>query len=91
LKADHGRPRPRWAAHNVRLHRADTKQFHHPIVGGLDLTFDAMDLSAQPGLTLTAYSAEPGSASEDGLRLLASWSATNQKLDQAETTHATDA
>jgi hypothetical protein len=41
-----------------------------------------MPLPADPGLTMTVYSAEPGTASHDGLKLLASWAAT---LDQAET------
>jgi hypothetical protein len=71
----------------VRLHRAGTKQFHHPVVGDLDLTFEAMDLLAQSGPSPTAPN--PDRASEDGLKLMANWSATNQKLDQAETTHAT--
>jgi MmyB-like transcription regulator ligand binding domain len=30
--------RARWAAHNVRIHRAGSKQFNHPVVGPLDLT-----------------------------------------------------
>jgi hypothetical protein len=41
-----------------------------------NVAFDAIDLPADPGLTRTAYTAEPGSSSEDGLRLLASWAAT---------------
>ncbi len=68
--------RTRWAAHNVRLHHNGRKQFHHPVVGRLDLAFEAMPLPADPGLTLTAYSAEPGTPTSDGLRLLASWAAT---------------
>jgi transcriptional regulator with XRE-family HTH domain len=79
--------RVRWARHDVRLHRLGVKRFHHPIVGDLSLTFDAMELPADPGLTLTAYSAEPGSSSEEKLHLLASWSAT---LDQAEPAPAAD-
>jgi len=77
--------RTRWAAHDVRLHQRGTKTFHHPVVGRLELAFDAMDLPADPGLTLTAYSAEPGSSSEDGLRLLASWAVT---VTAAETARA---
>jgi hypothetical protein len=46
-----------------------------------------MDLLAQSGPSPTAPN--PDRASEDGLKLMANWSATNQKLDQAETTHAT--
>jgi transcriptional regulator with XRE-family HTH domain len=68
--------RTRWAAHDVRLHRSGTKHFQHPVVGRLDLAFDALQLPAQPGLTLTAYTAEPGTPSADALALLASWSAT---------------
>jgi hypothetical protein len=74
--------RTRWAAHNVRFHRTGTKQVHHPIVGDLDLTFEAMELPADPGLTFLAYTAEPASPSRDALELLASWAAT---LDQAAT------
>ncbi len=36
-----------------------------------------MELPAQPGLTLTAYSAAPGTPDHDGLRLLAAWAATD--------------
>ncbi len=35
-------------------------------------------MAAEPGLTLTVYTAEPGSPSEEGLRLLASWAATQE-------------
>jgi len=73
--------RARWATHDVRLHRTGTKQFRHPVVGHLTLNFEAMELSADPGLTLTALGAEPGSPAHDTLKLLASWAAT---LDQAE-------
>jgi transcriptional regulator with XRE-family HTH domain len=68
--------RSRWAAHNVRLHRTGVKHFRHPVVGLLDLSFDALELPGVPGLTLTAYTAESGSAAEDALALLASWAAT---------------
>ncbi|NJC84931.1 helix-turn-helix domain-containing protein [Planosporangium mesophilum] len=71
--------RTRWAAHNVRLHQTGLKRFHHPVVGELSLNFEAMPLPADPGLTMTAYSAEPGSASQDALRLLASWAATQEE------------
>ncbi|GAA1883176.1 helix-turn-helix transcriptional regulator [Asanoa iriomotensis] len=68
--------RTRWGAHNVRLHHTGVKHFDHPIVGRLDLGFEAMPMPADPGLTLTAYSAEPGTPASDALRLLASWAAT---------------
>jgi transcriptional regulator with XRE-family HTH domain len=68
-----------WAAHDVRLHRTGRKHFRHPAVGLLDLMFEAMALEADEGLTLTAYTAEPGTLSHDGLRLLASWAATRKR------------
>ena len=67
--------RSRWAAHDVRLHLTGAKQFAHPVVGELDLTFDTMALPADPGLTLAVYTAEPASASSEKLALLASWAA----------------
>ncbi|MGR4848413.1 helix-turn-helix transcriptional regulator [Streptomyces sp. LARHCF252] len=70
--------RTAWARHNVRLHHTGRKSFRHPEVGALTLDFDAMELPAQPGLTLTAYSAAPGSADHDTLRLLAAWAATEE-------------
>jgi len=65
-----------WASHDVREHRTGTKRFTHPAVGELELAYEAMDLASARGLQLIAYSAQPGSASEDGLRLLTSWAAT---------------
>ncbi len=64
-----------WRAHDVRNHDTGTKSIHHPIVGDLHLSFEAMELPADPGQTLLVYGAEPGSASADALRLLGSWSA----------------
>ncbi len=69
--------RTRWAAHDVRLHHTGAKQFEHPVVGSLTVGFDAMELPADPGLTLTVYSAEPGSATQEKLALLASWAASD--------------
>jgi hypothetical protein len=65
-----------WAAHNVRLYRTGTTHLRHPVVGELTLEYESMELSADRGLRLKAYSAEPGSPSQDALNLLASWAAT---------------
>jgi transcriptional regulator with XRE-family HTH domain len=65
-----------WASHDVRFHRSGTKVFHHPVVGQLELDYEALVLPADPGLQLNVYTAAPGSASGDGLKLLASWAAT---------------
>lgn len=74
--------RVRWAAHNVRRHYSGDKHFRHPVVGDIELKFEAMELAEDPGLTLTVYPAEPGSKSEESLRLLASWAATEHILDR---------
>ncbi len=79
--------RTRWAAHDVHFHRTGSKQLRHPVVGDLDLAYEAMELPSDPGLTVLVYTAEPASPTDVGLRLLASWAAT---LDQAETVPATD-
>lgn len=77
--------RSRWGAHNVRHHGTGTKRFHHSAVGELTLAFEGLEMAAEPGLTLTIYTAEPRSPSEEGLRLLASWAAT-QNSDSPSTT-----
>jgi transcriptional regulator with XRE-family HTH domain len=79
--------RTRWAAHNVRFHNTGVKHLNHPVVGELYLTFNRLDLAADPGLTIFTYTAEPGSRSEEALKLLGSWAAT---IDPAEPARATD-
>ena len=73
--------RTRWGAHNVRHHATGSKTFWHPVVGTLTLAYEGLELAAEPGLTLTVYTAEPGSPSEEALRLLASWAATREAED----------
>jgi transcriptional regulator with XRE-family HTH domain len=68
-----------WAAHNVRLHRTGTKRLHHPLVGDLTLAFESLELTADAGLRLNAYTAEPGSPSQEALNLLGSWTAAPQE------------
>jgi transcriptional regulator with XRE-family HTH domain len=78
--------RGHWAAHNVRLHNKGVKHFNHPVVGELELSYDRLELAADPGLTIVAYTAEPGSRSEEAFNLLASWTAT----EEAEPTQVTE-
>ena len=81
--------RVRWAAHDVRLHRLGVKHIHHPVVGDLHLSYDVMELPADPGLTLLAFSAEAGSPDDDALKLLASWAATHDPADALTTSRQT--
>lgn len=65
-----------WGTHDVREHRAGLKTIHHPVVGDLDLTYQAMDLASDRGLQMIVFSAEPGSASRERLQLLANLAET---------------
>lgn len=67
-----------WGAHDVRTHGTGTKRFNHPVVGQLTLAYEELAITAEPNHVLLIYTAEPGSPSADRLRLLASWSATEQ-------------
>lgn len=63
----------RWARHDVKFHRAGIKRLRHPLVGELELPYEAMDLSADAGLRLNVYTPEPDSREAEALSLLASW------------------
>jgi len=66
-----------WATHDVRTHGTGTKRFRHPVAGDLVLAYEELALTADPGTVMLIYSAEPGSASAERLRLLASWEASD--------------
>jgi transcriptional regulator with XRE-family HTH domain len=68
--------RQRWGTHNVRHHGTGFKTFNHPVVGEMTLAFEGLEMAAEPGLTLTIYTAEPGSPSSERMQLLASWAAS---------------
>jgi len=70
-----------WAAHNVRYHQTGIKRLHHPVVGELELAYEVMDLSADPGLTVAVYTAERGSSAQQALDLLGSWTATREAAE----------
>ncbi|TMS51138.1 helix-turn-helix transcriptional regulator [Mycobacterium sp. DBP42] len=65
-----------WGTHDVRTHGAGTKRFHHPDVGELTLAYEELAITAEPGMALIVYTAEPGSPSAEKLQLLASLAAT---------------
>jgi transcriptional regulator with XRE-family HTH domain len=77
--------RVRWAAHIVRFHRTGRKRFRHPVVGPLDLDFEAMEFPARPGLTLLVYTAAAATPAADNLKLLASWAATAEQTGDLPT------
>ncbi len=75
----------KWAQHDVRLHRTATKRLHNTVIGDIELTGDALELPADQ-LTVIAYTAEPGSAAEQQLRLLTSWQATTKNTARTAAT-----
>jgi len=68
----------RWARHNVRFHRSARKTLHNPLIGDIELTGDSLELPGE-GLTLIAYTAEPGSHAQQQLDFLTSWSTTGKR------------
>ena len=84
--------RVRWATHDVRQYRTGTQPFHHPLVGDLTLGYEALTLTADIGLTLLVYSAEPGSPSQAALDRLASggWPPTAEATRPGTTTGSGD-
>lgn len=59
-----------WSKHPVATCVSGVKRFHHPVVGELDLSYEALLLADEPGRRVIMYSAAPGSASAAALRLL---------------------
>jgi hypothetical protein len=74
-----------WAMHDAHVHDSGVKRLHPPLVGELTLTYEAMELAANPGLTIAVSTAEPGSRSEEALNLLASWTATSDQPEPSRT------
>jgi len=79
-----------WATHDVMVHRTGRKRLHHPVVGDLDLTYEAFDLPADPGLRMLVYTAEPATPTADALSMLASWAATQAQPEHEQAGHLTD-
>ena len=73
-----------WGQHDVRTHGAGVKRYDHPVVGEVSLAFEELAVTAEPGCVLMVYTAEPGSQSEERLRLLASWQASRRAEEAAQ-------
>ncbi|MDA0141295.1 hypothetical protein OJ962_27610 [Solirubrobacter sp. CPCC 204708] len=64
-----------WARHEVRAKTSGEKVMRHPLVGELTVTYETLTVNGAAGQQLVVYHAEPGSASERALRLLATMTA----------------
>ncbi|MFI6458285.1 transcriptional regulator [Streptosporangium amethystogenes] len=65
--------RRHWSENKVHQRTTGTKGYHHPLVGDLTITYQALTPGDDPDQILFVYRAEPGSPSETSLRLLSSW------------------
>lgn len=64
-----------WGGHHVAVRDMGARVLRHPIAGDLTLDWSALTSATDPGQQLITLTAEPGTPSHDGLRILASWSA----------------
>ena len=65
--------RVRWASHNVRHHTSGTKKMVHPVIGEIELSYQALALPGDVGMNLNVFTAAPDSPAHEALRFLASW------------------
>lgn len=70
--------RQHWARHDVRFHISGVKRFRHAQVGELELNYERLEIALDTGLTIFAYTADPGTRSADALALLGSLAATTE-------------
>jgi transcriptional regulator with XRE-family HTH domain len=63
-----------WARHEVKEKTFGRKLINHPLVGELDLTYESFPVAAEEHQLLVVYVPAPGSAAEEKLAMLASWS-----------------
>ncbi|ALE07768.1 XRE family transcriptional regulator [Arthrobacter sp. ERGS1:01] len=80
----------RWARHNVRFHRTARKRLHNQLVGDIELTGESLEIPGE-GLTIIAYTAEPGSRAQEQLEFLASWSTAGKRPSEAAPSAGTTA
>jgi transcriptional regulator with XRE-family HTH domain len=73
-----------WASHDVHRYRAGAKVFTHSLVGDLEFGYESFELPTDPGLVMLVYSMEPGTRTEEAMRLLSSWSADAPAQSTAE-------
>lgn len=77
-----------WAGQSVREKASGVKVINNRIVGVLRLNYETMRLQGDTDQGMVIYTADPGSESENGLRLLASWIAASDAPSQVrETAH----
>ncbi|MFT3877483.1 MAG: helix-turn-helix transcriptional regulator [Propioniciclava sp.] len=73
-----------WASHEIRSRHEGIKRLHHPEIGEVELSYQTVDLplGRRAWHDLSFYTAEPGSPSEERLKMLASWKAPDAAADR---------
>ncbi|MET7511166.1 helix-turn-helix transcriptional regulator [Streptomyces albidoflavus] len=74
-----------WGAHHVAVPGTGTKSYRHPVAGDLVLHCHPLAGVGDPDQQLVTWTAEPGSPSHDGLRILASWVADGSPAPSTRT------
>jgi hypothetical protein len=69
-----------WARHDIRESVSGTKTFRNPEVGDIVLDWDTYPLPGNSGPVMLVFTAEPGSADADRLRLLSALQAARSAL-----------
>jgi transcriptional regulator with XRE-family HTH domain len=72
-----------WADNDVFRHAHGSKRLHHPVVGGITVFYESLILHDDPDMSIAMHTVEPGSPSEQNMRLLASWAASNVDTEQS--------
>lgn len=72
--------REAWSAHHVFECTYGRKRFDHPVVGRLDVDYEALAVPGSPGQTLHVYNAAAGSSADLALRRLGEWASPRADL-----------
>jgi transcriptional regulator with XRE-family HTH domain len=71
--------RQHWARHDVKDKTFGTKAQYHHLVGEITVQYETLQPPGEPDQLMVTYTVEPGSTSEQNLRLLASWTADDRE------------
>jgi transcriptional regulator with XRE-family HTH domain len=76
--------RERWASQDVRQYRSGTQRFRHPLVGELELAYEALAVTAALDEIIIVYTADPDTPTHDALQRLANGSTPHRGASPTE-------
>lgn len=79
-----------WNDHRVLRRTHGAKHYRHPLVGDLHFVYESLQLPGDDNQTLYVYIPEPGTATEESLRILSSWDAPAPGAARTRGTHEAD-